>query len=66
MDIKAVNKPAVQPAPETKRSAEATTAQARETKKQQNEASQANQAQQVKPTVNTLGQVTGQRLNVTA
>lgn len=66
MDIKSVNKPAVQPASPPKRPTEARPAPVRENKPHENEARKATQAQQTKPVVNTQGQVTGRHLNVTA
>lgn len=67
MDVKSVNKPAVQPAPATKRTAEARPAPVRENKPQENEAHKTTQAQTpAKPVVNTQGQVTGRYLNATA
>ncbi len=69
MDVKSVNKPAVQPAPAPKRPAEVRPEPVRDNNKpQDNEARKAAQAQaqQSKPVVNTQGQVTGRHLNVTA
>ena len=67
MDVNSVNKPAVQPAPAPKRTAEAHPAPVRENKPHENEAAHKTaQAQQNKPVVNTQGQVTGRHLNVTA
>ena len=67
MDIKSVNKPAVEPAPAPQRSAEARPAPAHDNKKpHENEAHRAAQAQHNKPVINTQGQVTGRHLNVTA
>jgi hypothetical protein len=66
MDIKSVSKPAVQPASETKRATEARPAPVRENKSQETEAQKTAKGQQNKPVVNTQGQVTGRRLNVTA
>lgn len=63
MDVKSVNKLAVQPAP----AAEARPATVRDnTKPREDEARKAVQAQQTKTVVNTQGQVTGRHLNVTA
>ena len=67
MDIKSVNKSAVEPAPAPKRSAEARPAPARDNNSRpENEAHKATQAQHNKPVINTQGQVTGRNLNVTA
>ena len=66
MDVKSVNKPAVQPAPPPKRASEARPSPERQNKPQESEAHKLAQAQQNKPVVNTQGQVTGRHLNVTA
>lgn len=68
MDISTVSKPAVQPAPAPKRTAEAQKRPPeRENKPLENEsARKAAQAQQNRPVVNPQGQLTGRHLNVTA
>lgn len=67
MDVKSVNKPAVQPTPEPKRTVEARPAPVRDNSRPHDyEAHKAAQAQQNKPVVNTQGQATGRHLNVTA
>ena len=67
MDVNSVNKPAVQQALAPKRTKESRPAPVRENKPHENEAAHKTaQAQPIKPVVNTQGQVTGRRLNVTA
>ena len=65
MEVKTVSKPAVQPAPAPKRSAEVGANPARDNKPKENVAQHVAPAKP-KPVVNTQGQVTGQHLNVTA
>lgn len=67
MDVNSVNKPAVQPAPASKRTAQANPAPVREVRPHESEAAHKTaQTQQNKPVVNTQGHVTGRHLNVIA
>ena len=66
MDVKSVNKPAVQPAPSPKRPVEAHPAPVRDNRPKENEAHKSASSQQSKPVVNTQGHLTGRHLNVTA